>query len=84
MAQKAFKKPSKNNLTGSIVVVGDAPFDVAFRKFRKKIDDSDLLRELRDREHYVKPTTSRKQKKAAAVKRWEREVSKTKLPPKLY
>ena len=84
MAQKAFKKPSKNNLTGSIVVVGDAPFDVAFRKFRKKIDDSDLLRELRDREHYVKPTTSRKQKKAAAVKRWEREVSKTILPPKLY
>ena len=84
MAQKAFKKPSKNTLTGSIVVVGDAPFDVAFRKFRKKIDDSDLLRELRDREHYVKPTTSRKQKKAAAVKRWEREVSKTKLPPKLY
>jgi small subunit ribosomal protein S21 len=84
MAQKAFKKPSKNNLTGSMVVVGDAPFDVAFRKFRKKIDDSDLLRELRDREHYVKPTTSRKQKKAAAIKRWEREVSKTKLPPKLY
>ena len=84
MAQKIFKKPSKNNLTGSIVVVGDAPFDVAFRKFRKKIDDSDLLRELRDREHYVKPTTSRKQKKAAAIKRWEREVSKTKLPPKLY
>jgi small subunit ribosomal protein S21 len=84
MAQKIFKKPSKNNLTGSIVMVGDAPFDVAFRKFRKKIDDSDLLRELRDREHYVKPTTSRKQKKAAAIKRWEREVSKTKLPPKLY
>jgi small subunit ribosomal protein S21 len=84
MAQKIFKKPSKNNLSGSTVVVGDAPFDVAFRKFRKKIDDSDLLRELRNREHYIKPTTSRKQKKAAAIKRWAREVSKTKLPPKLY
>jgi small subunit ribosomal protein S21 len=84
MAQKAFKKPSKNNLSGSSVAIGDVPFEVAFRKFRKKIDDSGLLRELRDREHYVKPTTSRKQKKAAAVKRWEREVSKTKLPPKLF
>jgi len=84
MAQKIFKKPSKNNLSGSSVSVGDAPFEVAFRKFRKKIDDSGLLRELRDREHYIKPTTSRKQKKAAAIKRWEREVSKTKLPPKLY
>lgn len=84
MAQKIFKKPSKNNLQGNLVQVGDAPFEVAFRKFRKKIDDSGLLRELRDREHYVKPTTTRKQKKAAAVKRWEREVSKTKLPPKFY
>ena len=84
MAQKIIKKPSRNNFSGSRVEVGDAPFEVAFRKFRKKIEDSGLLRDLRDREHYIKPTTSRKQKKAAAVKRWEREVSKTKLPPKLY
>ena len=84
MAQKVFKKPNKNNLDGSTVQVGDQPFDVAFRKFKRKIEASNLLRELQLREHYVKPTTSRKQKKAAAVKRWEREVSKNKLPPKLY
>ena len=84
MVQKVIKKPSRNNLNGSSVLVGDAPFEVAFRKFRKKIDDSGLLRELRDREHYVKPTTNRKQKKAAAIKRWEREVAKTKLPPKMF
>ena len=84
MAQKIIKKPSRNNFGGNRIEVGDAPFESAFRKFRKKIEDSGLLRDLRDREHYVKPTTVRKQKKAAAIKRWEREVAKTKLPPKMY
>jgi small subunit ribosomal protein S21 len=84
MAQKPFKKPSKNSLDGSIVYVGDAPFDVAFRKFKRKIESSNLLRELQDRETYTKPTTSRKQKRAAAVKRWKKELAKTKLPPKMY
>ena len=84
MADKNIKRPSRNNLSGNLVQVGDAPFEAAFRKFRKKIEDSGLLRDLRDREHYVKPTTVRKQKKAAAIKRWQREVAKTKLPPKMY
>jgi small subunit ribosomal protein S21 len=84
MAEKYIKKTSKNNLNGSITYVGDAPFEVAFRKFKKKIETSGLLRDLKDRETYTKPTTSRKQKKAAAIKRWEREMAKNKLPPKLY
>lgn len=84
MAQKIIRKPSRNNLDGSTVQVGDASFEAAFRKFRKKIEDSGLLRDLRDRETYTKPTTIRKQKKAAAIKRWQREQSKNKLPPKLY
>ena len=84
MAQKIIKKPSRNNFGGNRIEVGDMPFEAAFRRFRKKIDDSGLLRDLRDREHYVKPTTERKQKRAAAVKRWQREQAKNKLPPKLY
>lgn len=84
MAEKHIKRSTKNNLDGSIVYTGDLPFEVAFRKFRKKIESSGLLRDLRDREHYIKPTTARKQKKAAAKKRWEREVAKTKLPPKNF
>jgi small subunit ribosomal protein S21 len=84
MAQKIIRKPSRNNLDGNRIEVGDMPFESAFRRFRKKIDDSGLLRELRDRECYNKPTSVRKQKRAAAVKRWQREVAKTKLPPKMY
>ena len=84
MAQKITRKPSRNNFGGNRIEVGEMPFEAAFRRFRKKIDDSGLLRELRDRECYNKPTTVRKQKKAAAIKRWQREQTKNKLPPKLY
>ena len=83
---KFVKKPSRNDVSGSLTHVPDGPygFDTAFRKFRKKIDESGLLREIQERMHYEKPTTVRKQKKSAAKKRWQRELSKTKIPKKLY
>lgn len=82
--QKRIFKPSRNTIKGSTIDVGDMPFDVAFRKFKKKIEDSNLLRELRDREFYEKPTALRKRAKSAAKKRWQSEIQKSKLPPKLY
>lgn len=82
--QKRIFKPSRNTLKGSTIEVGEMPFDVAFRKFKKKIEDSNLLRELRDREFYEKPTSLRKRAKSAARKRWQSEIQKSKLPPKLY
>jgi len=42
------------------------------------------MNELRDRQHYIKPTTQRKLKKAAAIKRWKRELASQTLPKKLY
>ena len=81
---KRIPKPSKNNLGGTFTDCGDLPFEVAFRKFRKKVESTGLLREVKERMHYDKPTTVRKQKKNAAVKRWQREQLKHKLPPKLY
>ena len=66
--------------------MSDGPygFDNAFRKFRKKVESSGLLREMQERMHYEKPTTVRKQKKNAAKKRWKRELAKTQMPKKLY
>jgi small subunit ribosomal protein S21 len=43
-----------------------------------------LLTELRAREFYEKPTSERKRKKAAAVKRHYKRLRSQKLPPKLY
>lgn len=44
-------------------------FDKALRTFSKKVQESGLLRELREREHYEKPTTKRKKAKQIAKKR---------------
>ena len=56
----------------------------ALRKLKKKLLTSDLFNELRDRQHYIKPTEKRKLKKAAAKKRWQRQLASQQLPKKLY
>lgn len=73
------------NLTGSTVFVRDnEPVERALRRFKKKIQDNGLLQELREREFYEKPTTTRKRKKSAAKNRWKKELAKQALPPKLF
>lgn len=56
----------------------------ALRKLKKKIQAADLMNELRDREAYIKPTTVRKHKKAAAKRRWKKYLRDQQLPPKKY
>ena len=53
-------------LLGRTVIVNDDRVEQALRKFKKKIAESGLLIELRERETYIKPTTRRKVKKAHA------------------
>jgi small subunit ribosomal protein S21 len=66
------------------VVVRDGNVEKALRKFKKKITDSGLLNELRERETYEKPTTARKRKKSVAKNRWRKELRNQQLPKKLY
>jgi small subunit ribosomal protein S21 len=56
----------------------------ALRKFKKKIQESGLMDELRSRETYEKPTTERKRKKGAARARLRRRLKDQQLPKKLY
>ena len=60
------------------------PFEVAMRRFKRTIEKTGLLTELRSREFYEKPTTERKRKKAAAIKRHFKRVRSMQLPKKLY
>ncbi len=69
---------------GKTVIVTDGNFEKAMRKFKKKVQNSGLLFELTEREHYVKPTTHRKLKASAAKKRWQKHLRSQQLPPKLY
>ena len=71
-------------IRGKAVIVKDDNVERALRKFKKKIMESGLLNELRDREFYEKPTTSRKRKKSAAQNRWNKKLASQTLPKKLY
>lgn len=66
------------------VTVQDGKFEKAMRLFKKKVDDSGLLKELRDREQYTKPTIERKLKRNAAKKRWQKKLEASKLPERLF
>ena len=45
------------------------PFDIAIRRFKRACEKAGVLAEVRRREFYEKPTSGRKRKAAAAVKR---------------
>ena len=68
----------------NIRVKENEPFEVAMRRFKRSIEKTGLLTELRAREFYEKPTTERKRKKAAAVIRHYKRLRSQTLPPKLY
>ena len=52
------------------------PFDIALRRFKRACEKAGILSEVRRREFYEKPTTERKRKQAAAVKRHQKKVQR--------
>ena len=71
-------------LLGRTVIVNDENIERALRKFKKKISESGLLLELRERETFVKPTTRKKVKAAQAKSRWKKYLRSQELPKKMY
>jgi small subunit ribosomal protein S21 len=69
---------------GNSVLVPDGNVEKALRKFKKKVQESGLLEDLRARETYEKPTTERKRKKGAAKARWRKQLRSQQLPKKQY
>ncbi len=55
------------------------PFDIALRRFKRACEKAGIIAEVRRREFYEKPTQVRKRKKAAAVKRHAKKVSRENL-----
>lgn len=58
------------------------PFDIALRRFKRACEKAGILSEVRRREHYEKPTSVRKRKKAAAVKRALKKASREQIKRK--
>jgi small subunit ribosomal protein S21 len=69
---------------GRQVQVYDGNWEKALRKFKKKITDSGILEEVRNRREFVKPTIERKVAKNQAVRRWKKYLREQQLPPKLF
>ena len=59
-----------------VKVKENEPFDVAIRRFKRSCEKAGVLTETRRREIYEKPTTERKRKLAAAVKRHQKKLAK--------
>lgn len=68
----------------TIKVKENEPFEVAMRRFKRTIEKTGLITELRARQFYEKPTAERKRKLAAAVKRTYKRLRSQLLQPKLY
>jgi small subunit ribosomal protein S21 len=73
-----------SSLSGIRVDIVDGQFEKALRKFKKRVAESGILQELREREHYEKPTTKRKRAKAQARKRWLKKLAKGEVPERKY
>ena len=59
-----------------VKVKENEPFDVALRRFKRSCEKAGVLAEVRRREFYEKPTSVRKRKAAAAVKRHLKKLSR--------
>lgn len=72
-------------LTGRTVYVGaDGNVDKALRKFKRKIQTSGVLMDLREKEFYTKPTTRKKIKAAQARNRWQKYIKDQELPTRKF
>jgi len=54
----------------------NSSFDVALRRFKRACEKAGIPTKLRQIEFYEKPTTKRKRKRAAAVKRYAKKLQK--------
>lgn len=63
----------------SVRVRENEPFDVAMRRFKRACEKAGVLTEVRRREYYEKPTSVRKRKAAAAVKRYAKKLARESL-----
>ena len=58
------------------VIVKNNNVDRASRTLKKKLQKEGLLKELKQRQYFEKPSAKRKRKKAEGIKRYQRNLKK--------
>lgn len=66
------------------VVIQDGKFEKGLRLFKKKVDDLGILKDLRNKDCYIKPSMQKKLARNAAKKRWQKHVDSNKLPERMF
>ena len=70
------KKQDHGRIKGLSVEVRNNDVNYALRKFKKKVQEDGMLQDLRERQHYTKPSETRKRAKAAGRARWLKKQEK--------
>jgi small subunit ribosomal protein S21 len=73
-----------NEFMGSRVVVQNDNVEKALRLFKKKIQDSGKLIELREKEFYEKPSVTRRKTKNQQARRAQKRREAEALPKKMF
>lgn len=60
----------------AVKVKENEPVDIAIRRFKRACEKAGILADVRKHEFYEKPTQERKRKKAAAIKRYKKKMSR--------
>ena len=58
------------------VIVKNGNVDRAMRTLKKKLQKEGLLKELKQKQYFEKPSAKRKRKKAEGIKRYQRALMK--------
>ena len=59
-----------------VVVKDGEPLEKALKRFKKKVEAAGILKDVRKREHYIKPSVRRKEKQLAADKGRRRSAAR--------
>ena len=60
--RRNFRKKPKDNAQGLSVTVFNNNVEEAIRRLKRKVKNSNLMQDLRDREHFVKPSIIKREK----------------------
>lgn len=82
MKHRQQRNNDKFEKRGLSVEVRNNDVNQALRKFKKKVQEDGILQELREREHFVKPSLKRKKAKAAGRARWLKQQAKDNIHSK--
>jgi ribosomal protein S21 len=63
-------RPGEEGLKVTVRGTGPHDFMKALRLFKRKVADSGIMEDLRDKQYYTKPSAKRREAKKAAKARW--------------